>query len=88
MGRYKQSLAQQAVSEYCAVAEEVSVTPTELALAWCYKQPHVASTIVGATSLAQLRENISAYSKICVITPEAEAKIESIYKRYRDPAKV
>jgi aryl-alcohol dehydrogenase-like predicted oxidoreductase len=49
----------------------------QLALAWCYSRPHVASTIVGATSTEQLRENLLAYN--CGITEEAEGLIRQVY---------
>jgi aryl-alcohol dehydrogenase-like predicted oxidoreductase len=87
MARYKQSLTLQAVEKYIAVAEKYKLTPTQLALAWCYKQPHVASTIIGATSLTQLSENIEAYGKISSITDEVLHDIEQVYKIYRDPTK-
>lgn len=86
MNRYRQSQSEKAVTEYCKLAEKYSLTPTELALGWCYKQPHVASTIIGATSMAQLKENIGAYSKIDQITDEVVAGIEGIFKVYRDPS--
>jgi len=88
MGRYKQSLAQSAVAEYSAIAEKHGLTPSELALAWCYKQPHVASTIIGATSLTQLKMNLGAFGKQDKITDEVVAAVEDVYRRYRDPAKV
>ena len=44
MARYKQSLSVEAVKRYCEVAAKFNLTPTELALAWCYVQPHVTST--------------------------------------------
>lgn len=54
----------QAVSEYAAVATKHGLTPSELALAWCHSRWFVASTIIGATSLAQLKENIGAFDKV------------------------
>jgi aryl-alcohol dehydrogenase-like predicted oxidoreductase len=87
MGRYKQSLAQTAVAEYVKIAESIGITPAQLALAWCYKQPHVASTIIGATSLPQLKENLDAWSCIDKITPEVEEAIAGVYKLYKDPSK-
>lgn len=88
MARYKQSLAQAAVAEYSKIAEKHGLSSTELALAWCYKQPHVASTIIGATSIQQLAENINAYSKMEKISDQVILEINEIYKRFRDPAKV
>jgi aryl-alcohol dehydrogenase-like predicted oxidoreductase len=52
----------EAARRYAALAVEHGMTPTALALAWCYTRWFVASTIIGATSLAQLKENVDAYS--------------------------
>ena len=88
MARYKQSLAQDAVKLYVTLAEKHGMTPTELSLAWCYSRKHVASTIIGATSIPQLEENIKAYDMISKISPEILSGIQEIYKKYRDPSKV
>ena len=88
MSRYKQSLAQSAVAEYCAIADSIGMSPSELALAWCYKQPHVASSIIGATSITQLKENIGAYDKMSMIDAEVMDRINDVYKRLKDPAKI
>jgi len=88
MGRYKQSLAQEAVQEYCKIADKYDMTPTELSLAWAYQQPHVASTIIGATTMKQLEENIMAYNKKHLISTEVLADIDVVYKKYRDPSKL
>ncbi len=55
MERYTKSLAKQAVGEYAQVAQKHGLTPTQLALAWCKSRWNVASTIIGATSLEQLK---------------------------------
>ena len=88
MERYKQSLAQTAVAAYANIASKHGLTPTELALAYCYTREHVTSTIIGATSIPQLKENIEAYYKRDKITPEVIEAIELVYKQYRDPSKV
>jgi len=87
MARYKQSLSVAAVSKYCDLAADIGLTPTDLALGWCYKQPAVSSTIIGATSMAQLRENLDAFDekKWALIN---EADIEKIHKECKDPSKI
>lgn len=55
MARYQQSLAREAVAEYVKVAESFGLTPTQLALAWCKSRWFVASTIIGATTMKQLK---------------------------------
>lgn len=42
------------------IADELSLSLSQLALAWCLRTPSIASVIVGATSLAQLEENCGA----------------------------
>lgn len=88
MARYKQSLSVKAVAEYAEIAESIGLTPTELALVWCYKQPHVTSTIIGATSMSQLRENIKAYQKLDLLDDAVLSRINDVYKRLKDPAKI
>lgn len=50
----------QLAEEVAAVASEVHCTPAQLALAWLIRQPAVCSAIAGATSVAQLDENLGA----------------------------
>lgn len=60
--RYLRPAVIEAAKRYAALATEHGLTPTALALAWCYSRWFVASTIIGATSLKQLNENIDALS--------------------------
>jgi aryl-alcohol dehydrogenase-like predicted oxidoreductase len=53
--------AQQAVALYCKLAESLDITPSQLALAWCNSIDGVSSTIIGATTEVQLKENIAAF---------------------------
>ena len=83
MARYSESLVKQAVGEYAALAVKYGMTPSELALAWCHSRWFVASTIIGATSLKQLKENVGAFEK--KLPDECVAEINLIYKKFRDP---
>ena len=60
------------------------VTPTQLALAFCYTKWQVASTIIGVTSVAQLDEDIDAWGTR--LSPEVLAEIDKIRWDIRDPA--
>lgn len=73
-----------AAREYNALAREHGLTPTRMALAFCYGSWRVASTIIGVTTRAQLDENIDAWGT--VLPPELLAKIDAIRWRLRDPA--
>jgi len=84
MARYNESLAKAAVAEYAQVAKKHGLSASQLALAWCRSRWFVASTIIGATTMEQLRENIDAFD--APLSAEAEADVAAIYKRFRDPA--
>ncbi len=73
-----------AAREYNALARQHGLTPTQLALAFCYRNWRVASTIIGVTSLAQLDENLAAWD--ITLTPELLQAIDAIRWRHRDPA--
>jgi aryl-alcohol dehydrogenase-like predicted oxidoreductase len=85
MERYLDSQNEDAVSGYCDLAESNGMTPSELALSWCYHRELVASTIIGATTLEQLEENLKAYD--IKLNDEIHEKIGDIYKKYTDPTK-
>ncbi len=59
-------------------------TPTQLALAFCYRSWRVASTLIGVTSLAHLDENLDAWS--VPLSPELLAAVDGIRLDTRDPA--
>lgn len=73
-----------AARRYNALAREHGLTPTTLALAWCYTKWQVASTILGVTSVAQLDEDLAAWGTTLV--PEVLEAIDRIRWDIRDPA--
>ena len=73
-----------AARRYNALAIENGMTPTQLALAFCYTKWQVASTIIGVTSVAQLDEDLNAWGT--TLTPELLKQIDAIRWDVRDPA--
>ncbi len=73
-----------AAQRYNALAREHGLTPTRMALAFCYTNWRVASTIIGANSVAQLQENLAAWGT--TLSPELLAAIDRIRWQQRDPA--
>jgi aryl-alcohol dehydrogenase-like predicted oxidoreductase len=69
---------------YNALAREHGLTPSQLALAFCYTNRRVASTIIGVTTQAQLDECLDAWGTI--LSPELLAAIDAIRWESRDPA--
>ena len=85
MDRYWGSQNEAAVNAYGDIAQDKGMTSTQMALAWCYHREHVASTIIGATSIEQLKENIEAYD--IRLDDETLSEINKVYKQYTDPTK-
>ncbi|GAB3459464.1 NADP(H)-dependent aldo-keto reductase [Massilia terrae] len=81
--RYLRPAVIEATKEYAALARANGMTPAQMALAWCYSRWFVASTIIGATNLAQLKENIDAEQ--VSLSPEVVAAIDAIHARYTNP---
>jgi voltage-dependent potassium channel beta subunit len=50
----------QALRRYTALAGELGVAPATLAIAWCLRNPHVSTVMLGASRLEQLLENLQA----------------------------
>lgn len=73
-----------AARRYNQLARDNGLTPTQLALAFCYTKWQVASTIIGVTSLAQLEEDLDVYGT--TLSPEVLAEIDKIRWEIRDPA--
>jgi aryl-alcohol dehydrogenase-like predicted oxidoreductase len=73
-----------AARRYNALARANGMTPTKMALAWCYTNWRVASTIIGVRTMAQLNEDLDAWGT--KLTPEVLAEIDKIRWEIRDPA--
>jgi aryl-alcohol dehydrogenase-like predicted oxidoreductase len=56
--RYKEDNAKKAVDDYYKLAEENGLTLTQMSLAFVNSRPFMTSNIIGATTMAQLKENI------------------------------
>ena len=70
--------------KYNALALQHGLSPTQMALAFCYTNWRVASTIIGVTSVAQLDACINAWGT--TLAPELLAEIDKIRWESRDPA--
>jgi aryl-alcohol dehydrogenase-like predicted oxidoreductase len=82
--RWGRESALAATRLYSQLARDNGMTPTQMALAFCYTRWCVASTIIGVTSVAQLEENINAYGTS--LSADVLAEIDAIRLVHRDPA--
>lgn len=60
------------------VAEEIGVTPAQVALAWTLLNPVVASPILGARTVAQLEDNLGALT--VTLTADQQARLDAASK--------
>ncbi len=67
------------------VAAELGCTQSQLALAWCLKNPNVSTVITGASRPEQVVENMAALEVADKLTPEVMARIESILQNKPTP---
>jgi aryl-alcohol dehydrogenase-like predicted oxidoreductase len=72
-----------AIAAFTELANSHGVAATTLALAWVNQVDGVTSTIIGATSLAQLQQNIAAFT--LQLTPEMLQDIDRYLRRYPQP---
>lgn len=61
------------------VAKDLGCSTSQLALAWCAKNPRVTSVITGATKMSQLEENLGALAVLERLDDETMARIEAIF---------
>ena len=62
------------------ISEELGCTPSQLALAWCLKNPYVSSVITGASRVEQVHENMKAAEVAPKLTPEILERIDKIFE--------
>ena len=58
------------------IADELGCTMSQLAIAWCVRNPHVSTVITGASSVDQVEENMAALAVLPLLSDEVVARIE------------
>jgi aryl-alcohol dehydrogenase-like predicted oxidoreductase len=82
--RYSGPVATSATEAYAEIAKKYELSLPQMALAYLRIKPFVTSTIIGATSMSQLIENIdSAYLEL---SDEVLAQIEAVHQMHPNPA--
>ncbi len=82
--RYTGERVERAVRKYVELARQHGLDPAQMALAYVCSRTFVASTLVGATKMAQLRDNLAAAQ--LVLPSEVVAGIENIHREHSNPA--
>ena len=82
--RYNKPMVPEAVAAYVDLAKQVHMHPTTLALAFVRSRWFVTSTIIGATTMEQLQQNLDSVE--IEVDAELLEKIQAIHTRYPNPA--
>jgi len=65
-------------NELEVIAQKLGCPLSQLAVAWCLKNPNVTTVLLGATKVEQLKENLGALEVAAKLTPEILEEIEKI----------
>ena len=82
--RYTNPIPLKATKMYAEVARQNNLNFSQMSLAYVNQRPFVTSTIIGATNVDQLKENIE--STEIVLTDEVLKAIEGVHKQHPNPA--
>jgi aryl-alcohol dehydrogenase-like predicted oxidoreductase len=82
--RYNNAVAVAATQKYVELARRHGLDPAQMALAYVNSRSFLTSTIIGATSLEQLRNNIASVD--VTLSPEVVSAIEMIHQGHPNPA--
>ena len=81
--RYTTDKGVAATADYAAFAEKRGMSPAQLAIAFSVHQPFVTSSIIGATTMSQLRENIAAAA--LQLDEECRRDLETLGEKHFNP---
>lgn len=81
--RYEGPGAEDAFRAYVELAREHGLDPAQMAIKFCDSRPFVTATIIGATSMEQLKTNIDAFD--LEWTEELDKAVDAIHVRQPNP---
>ncbi len=82
--RYEKPGVETAIAAYVDLAKKHNLDPAQMAIAFTASRSFVTSSIIGATTLAQLKADIAAVN--VKIFPELEETINAIHQLHSNPA--
>jgi aryl-alcohol dehydrogenase-like predicted oxidoreductase len=83
LGRYETPNAAAAITAYLHLAAGLGIDPAHLAIKFCDTRPFTTSTIIGATTMEQLKTDIDAFD--LEWSDQLEAAVNEIHLRYPSP---
>ena len=82
--RYSNPQARTATAKYVALSRQYDLTPAQMSLSFIHQQPFVTSTIIGATTIRQLKENLE--SAHLELPRQLLHEIDAIHEAQPNPA--
>ncbi|MFA6062959.1 MAG: NADP(H)-dependent aldo-keto reductase [Gallionella sp.] len=82
--RYNKLNVPEASAAYVCLAQDAGLNPAQMALAYARTRWFCCSVILGATTLAQLEENLNSHA--LTLTSDVIEQIDAIHRRYPNPA--
>jgi voltage-dependent potassium channel beta subunit len=73
------------LKELGKVADDIGCSQSQLALAWCLANKDVTTVLFGSTRVEQIDSNVGALQFIEKLTPEVQARIETLLNNRPDP---
>jgi len=83
--RYRTEAAQEAIVQYNKLANQNGMSLTELSLRWCKQRDLITTTLVGHTSMQQLKETLDIFTKKDDLSQELMWEIDRIHMKNRLP---
>lgn len=81
--RFNTPRMENAIKGYLKIAEEAGLTPAQLGYAFCRSRWYIPSTIVGATSVEQLKENLESFVDL---DEDILKAIDEVHIQFRNPS--
>lgn len=67
------------VKQFETIAKDLGSTRSQVALAWCLKNPNVSTVITGATRPEQVHENMKALDVVPKLTDDVMKRIDALF---------
>lgn len=84
MSRYNSAQCIEATAKYYDIAIKYGMTLAQMSLAWVNQQQFVTANIIGATTMAQLKENIASID--ITLSKECVKEINAVQEIFPNPA--
>ena len=67
----------QRIARLLPIAQDMGVSPAQFAIAWCLKNPHVSTVMLGATRREQLEENLGALDAVDKLDADVMQRVDA-----------